>query len=293
MASLVLELQSECLSETTSVTAIMRKALVVGIKLNQSDFINWINAETEGYGEKDKVPAYRIIHGSPVVWNPYHGWTPIVADEQVHAKLSKRALGVRVSELETMALKKDGSFTMTYPPKTEAQLMRSFSVKLQPVLKVDPTTFVGVLESIRTVVLNWALQLEKDGILGENMTFSEREVQAAQAITINVGQLHNSQLQVGSPGSTQVQNNETQVDLDSLHELIAALENVTVSAKLDQAAISELRAEISTLKAQVSSPKPKVGIVAEAVKSARNIVEGAASGLLNAGLLALMGKNGA
>ena len=58
MPSLVLELQQEALSKDTSVTDLLRKALVVARKLEIADFETWINAELNGFVEGVKVPAY-------------------------------------------------------------------------------------------------------------------------------------------------------------------------------------------------------------------------------------------
>jgi alkylation response protein AidB-like acyl-CoA dehydrogenase len=46
---------------------------------------------------------------------------------------------------------------------------------------VDRAALAGILDSVRTRVLDWALQLEQDGILGEGMSFTNSDKQKAQA----------------------------------------------------------------------------------------------------------------
>jgi AbiTii len=43
----------------------------------------------------------------------------------------------------------------------------------------------GVLDAVRTEILRWSMKLEKDGIVGEGMTFSAEERRIASAIHYN------------------------------------------------------------------------------------------------------------
>lgn len=58
------------------------------------------------------------------------------------------------------------------------------------------------MESVRTVVLEWALKLEEQGILGVDMGFTEREKQVAPSVVFNIGRMENSQIQHDTVGST-------------------------------------------------------------------------------------------
>lgn len=57
----------------------------------------------------------------------------------------------------------------------------------------------GIVDSVRTKVLDWSLILEQKGILGEDMTFNEIERTNAQSITITnvVGSTTNVPVQQG------------------------------------------------------------------------------------------------
>lgn len=58
--------------------------------------------------------------------------------------------------------------------------------------------FQGISEAVRTTVLNWALELESDGILGDEMFFTEgeKEIAITRNYTVNnfYGQVNNSQI---------------------------------------------------------------------------------------------------
>lgn len=70
----------------------------------------------------------------------------------------------------------------------------------------------NIEESVRTAILEWAIVLEENGIIGEGMQFSkeEKEVAATTPIinnyTTNIfGDVSNSQMQQGTENSTQTQ----------------------------------------------------------------------------------------
>lgn len=44
----------------------------------------------------------------------------------------------------------------------------------------------GIVDSVRTIVLEWSLKLEKDGILGDRLSFSREEKEKASAFTFNI-----------------------------------------------------------------------------------------------------------
>ena len=76
--SIVAELQHEALDEKTSVTSLLRKALVVANKLEHADTAKWIEHELKGYRDgKAAIPAYRHLRGIAQVFNPYRGYIPL------------------------------------------------------------------------------------------------------------------------------------------------------------------------------------------------------------------------
>jgi bifunctional N-acetylglucosamine-1-phosphate-uridyltransferase/glucosamine-1-phosphate-acetyltransferase GlmU-like protein len=129
-------------------------------------------------------------------------------------------------------------------------------------------------------VLEWALRLEKDGILGEGMALTKEEKHLASSITYNVHVEHmsNSQFQQGTQHSTQIL--EASRDLEKVNELLQLLKGSLDKMRLDSQKRSELEAEIGTIETQLASPKPKGTIIREAGRSIRNILEGAAGSSL-------------
>src|SRR5688500_16815305 len=74
-----------------------------------------------------------------------------------------------------------------------------------PTLLVSSSELHGIVAAVRDTILQWSLRLERDGILGEGMTFSREEVQKAANTTYNIqnfsgvlGNVTGSTIQVGN-----------------------------------------------------------------------------------------------
>ena len=101
---------------------------------------------------------------------------------------------------------------------------------------------------------------------------------------INIGDVKNSNIQIGSHGATQVATfNENRYE--ELKEVIQSLKESIDQLGIDQQQKSELQADIQTIEAQMSSSKPKAAIITECLGSIKRILEGAAGSALASGLL--------
>lgn len=280
--SLVLELQKEALDQEISVSHLLRKALVVARKLKLSDFQEWIEAELNGYTED--VPDYRIIRGSCMVKNPFHGYQPVqFPREEIAKSFSRRGVNSPIAELEALISdrKSTGILTMRYPAELERQLASQF-YGLIPELIIGKDQIFGILDSVRNIILDWSLKLEEDGIVGEGMSFSDKEKRTASQITnVNyIGQMFGSQLQQGTSNSLSY-NNDIKMDFEAVKDLLEQLKVQLNAMGHVPEQKAELQAEIATIESQIKSPNPKEGIVREALKSVRNIIEAGTANLLS------------
>lgn len=96
---------------------------------------------------------------------------------------------------------------------------------------------------------------------------------------IHVGKMINSQVQQASPGAQQMIAISIQLQQDIkkfLEELKESMDKIELN--LEQK--SDVNAEICTIEAQMKSTKPKSSMVRESLKSIKNILEGAAGGVV-------------
>ena len=77
--------------------------------------------------------------------------------------------------------------------------MQEGPIRLKPLRVVGVDTISAILNSIRNRLIEWSLNLEEQGILGEGMTFSKEEKEKAETNpAINIGNIHNFQGLLGS-----------------------------------------------------------------------------------------------
>ena len=228
MGSIVEELQRDALDPNVAVSDVLRKALVVASKLCVSELKTWIERELYGYGPGDDVPEYRRMQGEVMAWHPTNGWLPVhLEDSAWHAKLTRQPCLQSVAQTESIARDApvDAVITMHYLPETEHRLMEIIRSSSPPVLHVQPSVFSAMLDAVRNAVLEWALQLESDGILGADMGFApaEKAAAAAREYSVNINApVSQLQIQQDSDGSTQVVE-QTDLDLAAVARLVEAL----------------------------------------------------------------------
>jgi hypothetical protein len=179
MKSIVLELQEIAKDENVSITKLLRLALMVASKLNLSDFQVWINKELSGYKSIEEIPDYRLVKGEIKAWNPYNGmWVPFIWPD-APKKLYQRSIGQSISEIEHIFKKqvsyKNGTLTIPFSPDQQAIIIEKFEASLTPVLIIPQSSLIKILDEVRNIILKWSLKLEKEGILGEEKSFSNDE----------------------------------------------------------------------------------------------------------------------
>jgi truncated hemoglobin YjbI len=165
-------------------------------------------------------------------------------------------------------------------------------------LETEVTLFVpraaiaSIIDTVRTIILNWALKLEEDGIVGEAFSFTRQEQDAAerspQNITNFYGPVQSAQIQQESPPAIQVSLNAA-LDLTAVRSFVQAMRETLDSLALDPEYRREAEAELSTVESQAESPKPKPTIIREGLESLRRILENAGGGVA-AQLLVELGK---
>lgn len=296
MGDLVIELQQDATNPDIKIADLLRKALLVAMKLGISKFEEWISQELDGYKDPKHVPDYRNVVGEIRYLNQYYGkfFPMLIHEEKLAEKLNKRNLTQPIGEIESM-LKDEGgknsSFYMPFSPAVEANLMEGMSFQSRPTLHLNEGSLYGILDAVRTRILRWALQLEKDGILGENMSFTESEKKVATNITYDysthIGEMSHSQIQQASQSSSQ-NILHVELDLDKINSFVAVLISDIDKLELSSTQKTELQGHIEKIEIQLASENPRNLIIKHALISVRNILEGAAGGIIGAKLLEIL-----
>jgi hypothetical protein len=183
LKGIVIELEKEALNEKASVESLLRKAYLVARKLKLEEFEEWINNEQNGY--KGNAPDYRMINGEYKAWNPYRGWIPVILSPKLGEFASRILLNQSVSALREIYTSHENSIQFTLNTKMNALLNQSTDgFETRFVFETSRSEIYRILSTVRNKILEWALFLEENEIIGEGMTFTDEEKKKAQEIKI-------------------------------------------------------------------------------------------------------------
>ena len=209
MASLVDELLDQASEPAVRVSDLLRKAKVVAVKLRQAKTAAWIDAELTGTFDDD-VPDYRKIAVQTVANFPYQGWYPVTEPTWLVEILNKPLpMQNSIRECEQWAAAGDAIY-IGFSPAMVQHLLELGAQTSQFQHRTTPAVFEGVVDAVKTRVLNWALSLHDLGIVGERGAFSPEERDRAANVVVNVnGTMNFSGIMGQSGGTAHAQQSQT------------------------------------------------------------------------------------
>lgn len=297
MSSIIQELQSEAINNTNSVSDLLRKAKIVAVKLDSKEFDEWIEKELNGYkvNSNSDLPEYRVIAGEPKAWNPYHGWQPIIfGNTETGELMSKRGLTSPVGELDDLVKTNSSSFEISYSNAAKKSIMESIDHETNITFMISRSSVVGILDAVRNRILESALKLEKAGILGEGVSFSQEEIAKAKTsgITYNIGPIENFAGTIGNitdqaTVSIQQANGFSQ---EKVIDLINQIQKFLPEAGLKVEDTESVKALAEEIKQEISKDKPEQSKIKGALTSLKNIFEGVVGNVIAQGIIVTLAK---
>lgn len=289
--SLVEELQSSALSSSVPISDLLRRSLFVAHKLGIHEFSEWIAFELHGYPDGEKIPDYRQVRGELIAVRPYWGPTPVhIESDELADVITRFPFGESVSKIESLvaSAKSDPSARISreFPAGCLAMLKQlSVATPDCPLyFGTDATQLNELLNKVRHIILEWSLKLERDGIIGEGMSFSREEKRMAESHHHNygtiIGTMNQSQIQQHTQNSTQ--SYESGASLAEIGNLVKDLRKWVDESALSIEDQNELQADLATVQSQLESPKPKNGIISAGLNAVKSVLEKAAIGALTA-----------
>jgi hypothetical protein len=276
--SIVRDLQKLALDSKSDITQLLRQTYFAARKLKIKDLENWAKSEMDGYQEN--VPTYRHIRGEVMALNPYHGWFPVGFQNahDVAEKLSIWHCPLSVGEIQVIIHDSTEGFAWcSFPSQTEQYLRETlispgtrFKPQFQTKLKIPSTQFHSILNTVRNYILDWSMKLEEDGILGEEMTFNEKEIQMAATHNymnsiIYQGNVQNAQAQGTANSSNQTMTIGTAEFDATLKQIVDNIQKAA-GATAEQAELAEAHAGALQSQAQLPAIKRSSGIIEKALK---------------------------
>jgi len=291
MTSLVLEIQRDAANPEISSSVLLRKMKIIAAKLGIKDIEQWVDSELLGYAGStlEDLPSYRTTMGDLKCKNPIHGWQPLRGSPEIDTLFSTIHVTDPLPVLETTIANNDsGELMWRLSPEREHNLMNAMNYKTDVAVFTSVAPISAVIEHVKTHILDLALKLEQEGILGEGMAFSPAE--KSQDLTIvnhiharHIGNVassghHSTISQEGSSFSDEILTNLTSQVLNQA-ELLPPNMKGEIMAKCHE--IDVLRKE------GVSENKGKIRSNLKAIK---RIAEGATSNLTAQGIISLIAR---
>lgn len=190
MAGIVLELQKEILSSNCDIVNVLRKAHLIAVKLRLSDFDRWIQYELNGYPNKESCPEYRKVRGTLKYLNQFYGWSPIIIqNNEIEKIICERKMTNSISEIVSLSNSSENDLIAELSGEESAFLDKNCNMLIPQryALHISSTAVKDIEEKVKNTILEWTLKLEEEGIIGENMMFSDKEKDCATNIpqTVN------------------------------------------------------------------------------------------------------------
>ena len=264
MPSIIEQIQRDALDEKVSVSALLRRVKLAATKLGLGVVEDWVERELNGYPVKVEIPEHRSIYGRPMMQCPPHGWQQLGGHIE---DLSFKRLHNAIAELEQFALAPaSAKIEFPYPDKVVERLNKMNGTEgLLAQLEVDPGAVRAVLDRVRNLVLDWALEMEKAGVVGTEFNFEPEDKRKAQAAstTIHIGTIG---LFAGNLGAGNIARDISVRDVD-----VTQLRDLVDQLKKHSDELIAAGADGATLKARLASLEGEANKAAPASQKIRDV----------------------
>lgn len=293
MDSIVIDAQKHLLNKST--TDILRQAYIIAKKLQIRDFEIWINNELKGYNENTDVPEYRTVCGNIKYLDSHRGWLSlIIEDANTYNHFTKISARQSIPMLEHLInTVKSGGNIIENLPDSFNELIEDNDIPTKYIREISPSSIVGVIETVKSIVTEWILKLEEDGIVGVNMKFTDEEIKIAgeKNYTVNnfYGDVSSSQIQQNNNRSSQIINND--LDIDKIAKVLELINThkKDILGSLDNSKDKDFEKELNAVNNEITKHKPSKELLVQSLHTIRNILEGITGNIIAAGILYQLG----
>ena len=202
------------------------------------------------------------------------GWIPVqFPTSDFEATVAEQAIHQSVATMEEI-LAGDGDARINFPPEGQAILQTMFSSNTEFTCFHSKASIAALLDEVRNRILRWSMELDKAGIRGDGLTFTQQEKSAAHSIVVqgamNVGVIGDVQSATNIAVGEQARAGD--VTAKDIQEIISAIEPHVSAATLSSVEkdalgkiLNDLSKEGVQGKANVSRLRPILRRMLEAV----------------------------
>tara|TARA_R110000787_G_scaffold215191_6_gene324364 strand:- start:5156 stop:6031 length:876 start_codon:yes stop_codon:yes gene_type:complete len=286
---IVIGLQKDCLKADAPISILLRKAKLIASKLKLEESQEWIESELNGFRcPLGDLPQYRIGIGQPKFHNPVHGWLDIViTNSSTKEMVSTAYFAQPIAEIESLAGGEGQFIIIGFLPPINDFLHDNLQIQFNCGLHVSKTVLIGALEGVRNLILDWAIDLESQGIVGEGVTFSTDELEKAQSVVTNI---YDSNVGVlGNVGkNAKVSDFSVRKDLNNFEEILSLVKKIR-EASLGLPSDIRPKLDIEIERLEGAAKQQDQGKVKKAVNAMIVLLQNTGGSLAATGILAALG----
>jgi AbiTii len=286
--SAVLELQHQIANDSVGIAVICKTALLIAKKLKQDQIIDWLNLELNGYDTVPEVPRYRLINVEPKFNNPYRGLCPILMPEgKLKEYFNNYPIGQSILSIDGLIInkEKENNLVVNLPAALESHLRKALKKDVGIDFEIlgigNIFSLISIAETVKMKIMNWLLDLEQNGILGENLKFTRDEIKMASGPTQN---FYNSTIGVMSQASDNATQNvsiEQTINSVQVEKLVEDI--LPTLSSLPSEARQEIEKQLLIAKAESKAGNPSK--VRQALSVAKRVAEGVTGNVTAAGII--------
>ena len=261
VAGIVIELQQEVLKQDCDIVNVLRRAHVIATKLQLTEFDSWITYELNGYPNQEVCPEYRKIKGVLKAFNPYQGWIPaMINDIEMETDVCERKMANSISEIVSLCQEENDLLSEFTGAQTEIlnKIFRT-TFPMKYALFIPRTSVMDIIEKVKNTILEWTLKLEEKGIIGDNMTFTEKEKNTATSIPQTINNYYGDTKIVNSSGDNASvvtgNNNNVSFSYEKAFKIIEEIEESINNENLNQDDLETAKDILSDIRDKISQKK--------------------------------------
>jgi len=249
MTGLIEDIQAMALDPTVNVSFLLRRVKLASVKLGLDDATEWVDRELKGYEKLDDVPSYRHSKGELRAHTVYNGIVRVAGQSEWIEKICSLPICDSITRVESLSGEGTEEAIFRVAGPFEAALNKSNnSPGTQYYVHTAQIVFKDIIEQVRNAILDWAIGLEKAGILGDGIGFTmeEKEKAAEVAPSIHIenftGNFHQGDV-TGNQNRTMIEstdNSKNSLNLTTVFEQLIQAVNAGVSKSDDREALIKI-----------------------------------------------------
>ena len=289
MTRLVEELQKDCVNPIYSYANLFQKAYFIAKKLEQNDMIEFLKNEIDGYGHK-KVPSYRYVNVIYKAKNALNQWKPLIIPiDNPLVQYQHVPVKQSIAEIESFLSSKEE--TIICPISAELHdVFEDYKPELSSMdicAHCSKHQYKSFLEKGKRLLIDWSIDLEQKGILGEDYKFSKDEKEIARNMSItNIfnAPVNGANIVGTATNSTLNVNNTNSFDYEGAEKLLESIQKLLPAGNFAKNDLEKIQQDVDEIKESIS--KQDVPSVKGKLKDLADFCKGIAGNVIASGVWA-------